>query len=91
MQVQAASAEATVAEATLVTKVLRSFGERLEQTFARLMGRFGSAQRMVSGDDETQAHNVRVCVEESSLTQAGTVTQLARDVVRIDAPQVHIS
>ena len=91
LQIQAASAEATVAEATLVTRVLRSFGERLEQTFARLMGRFGSAQRMVSGDDETQAHNVRVCVEESSLTQAGTVTQLARDVVKIDAPQVHIS
>ena len=91
LQVQAASAEATIASASLVTRMLRSFGERLEQTFARFAGRFGSAQRLISGDDETQAQNMRVCVQDCSLTQAGTVTQLAKDVVRIDAPQVHIS
>ncbi|MDO5537364.1 MAG: DUF3540 domain-containing protein [Desulfovibrionaceae bacterium] len=91
LSVQAAEAKAAMGSVTLVARILRTCGERLEQTFGRLLGRYGSAQRMVQEDDETQARNVRVSAQETSLTQAGNVTQLARDMARIDAPQVHIS
>lgn len=91
LQVQACEAKAVISSASLVTRLLRSAGERLEQSFVRLIGRFGSSQRMIQEDDEVQARSVRVSAREESLTQAGTVTHLARDLARIDAPQVHIS
>ncbi len=91
LDVRAADASVTVSACTVMTRLLRTAGERLEQSFDKLLGRYGNSHRLVREDDEVQARNVRVCAEESSLTQAGNVTQLARDLARIDAPQVHIS
>ncbi len=91
LDVKAGEASATIASATLVTRILRTTGERLEQAFSRLLGRFGSAQRIVEHNDEVQAQNVRISAAESCVTQAASSTTLARDLARIDAPQVHIS
>ncbi len=91
LDVRAGEASAAITRATLVTRILRTTGERLEQTFRRLLGCFGSAQRIVENNDEVQAQNVRISASESCLTQAASSTTLARDLVRIDAPQVHIS
>lgn len=91
LDVRAGEASAAIASATLVTRILRTTGERLEQTFRRFLGCFGSAQRIVEHNDEVQAQNVRISASESCLTQAASSTTLARDLARIDAPQVHIS
>lgn len=91
LNVRAGEASAAIAKATLVTRILRTTGERLEQTFRRLLGCFGSAQRIVEHNDEVQAQNVRISASESCVTQAASSTTLARDLARIDAPQVHIS
>ncbi len=91
LKIQACEATAVMASGSLVTRLLRTTGERLEQSFGRLLGRYGSSRRLVQEDDEVQARSVRVSAEGECLTQAGSVTQLARDLARIDAPRVHIS
>lgn len=91
LRLEAVEATATLDRANLVVRLLRSAGERLEQTFEKLLGRFGSSWRMVREEDDLQARNVRVAAQEGSLTQAASITQLAGEVARIDAPQVHIS
>ncbi len=91
LKVHACEATAVLTRGSLMVHLLRTAGERLEQSFGRLLGRYGSSHRLVQEDDEVQARSVRVSAEGECLTQAGSVTHLARDLARIDAPQVHIS
>ena len=91
LAVRSGEVAATVNKATLVTRFLKSCGECLEQTFNHLLGRYESSKRLVEHTDELQAENVRISASDSCMTQAASSTTLARDLVRIDASQVHIS
>ncbi|WP_165067400.1 DUF3540 domain-containing protein [Desulfovibrio sp. ZJ200] len=91
LEVRAAKAQAVLGECGLLARTLRAAGQRLEQTFERLTARLGSSARLVRGHDETQAASSRLAVSGQAAVQAGGIEQTAAEIVRIDAPQVHIS
>lgn len=91
LEVRAAKAKAVLGECGLLVRTLRAAGQRLEQTFERLTARLGSSARLVRGHDELQAASSRIAVSGQAAVQAGAIDQTAAEMVRIDAPQVHIS
>ena len=91
LTVRAGEVAVSAADCSLLTRTLRSAGQRLEQTFDSFVARLGQAVRMVHGHDETQAASARLAVTGTATTHAGTIDQTAANLVRVDAPQVHIS
>lgn len=91
LKVEAAEMHAKAALCTVLAQTIRTAGDRLESCFARLFSRLGSSRRIIVDHDETQAGSSRLAVSDTALVQAKTVTHTAADMVRIDAPQVHVS
>lgn len=89
--VQAGEIEAKAGICSMLAGKIKAAGDTVDTCFSRLFARLGSSRRIVTDHDETQAASSRLAVSGTALLQAGTVNQTASELVRIDAPQVHLS